>query len=59
MIFKKILIFVLLFSCTWALNSNDDPRNNDEINLENDDDVLSSSDESDNGKWELIIYRIL
>ena len=49
MIFKKILIFVLLFSCTWAFNSNDDPRNNDE----NNDDVLSS-DESDNGN----LYRV-
>ena len=56
--FKKVLIFVLLILSTWAFNSNDNPRNNDEINPENDN-VLSSSDESDNGKWELIIYRIL
>ena len=41
MIFKKILIFVLLFSSTWA--------GNDEINPENDDDLLSSSDESNDG----------
>ena len=40
---KTILIFVLLFSSTWA--------GNDEINPENDD-VLSSSDESDDGKFE-------
>ena len=56
--FKKFLIIGLLILSIWAVNSNDDPRNNDEINPENDDDVLSSSDESDNGKLELIIYRI-
>ena len=48
--FKKVLIFVLLISSTWAFNSNDNPRNNDEINPENDN-VLSSSDESDDGKY--------
>ena len=50
--FKKVVIFVLLFSSTWAVNSksNDDPRNDDRINPENDDEILSSSDESDDGK---------
>ena len=57
--FKKvILIFVLLFSFTWAVNSNEDPRNDDEINPENE--LLSSSDESDDGKFKIyIIYKIL
>ena len=41
--FKKVVIFVLLFSSTWA--------NDDEINPENDEDILSSSDESDDGKY--------
>ena len=51
--FKKvILIFVLLFSFTWAVNSND-PRNDDEINPENE--LLSSSDESDDGKLKFLI----
>ena len=50
--FKKvILIFVLLFSFTWAVNSND-PRNDDEINPENE--LLSSSDESDDGKFQIL-----
>ena len=44
----KILIFALLLSCTWS-QPNDDPRNDDEINPENDDDLLSSSDESNDG----------
>ena len=55
--FKKFLIIGLLISSIWAVNSNDDPRNNDEINPENDN-VLSSSDESDDGKSELKTYRI-
>ena len=55
--FKKVLILVLLISSTWAFNSNDDPRNNDEINPENDN-VLSSSDESDDGKSELKTYNL-
>ena len=54
--FKKvILIFVLLFSFTWAVNSND-PRNDDEINPENE--LLSSSDESDNGKFLILCYKL-
>ena len=48
--FKKFLIIGLLILSIWAVNSNDDPRNNDEINPENDN-VLSSSDESDDGKF--------
>ena len=55
--FKKFLIIGLLILSIWAVNSNDDPRNNDEINPENDN-VLSSSDESDDGKSQVIIYRI-
>ena len=58
--FKKfILIFVLLFSSTWAVNSNedprydDDPRNDEQINPENE--LLSSSDESDDGKLKFLI----
>ena len=39
MIFKKILIFVLLFSSTWAGNDEND-------------DELYSSDESDDGKFQ-------
>ena len=54
--FKKvILIFVLLFSFTWAVNSND-PRNDDEINPENE--LLSSSDESDDGKFLILCYKL-
>ena len=48
-----ILIFVLLFSCNWT-QSSDDPRNDDEINPENEDDLLSSSDESNDGKFKFI-----
>ena len=45
--FKKvILIFVLLFSFTWAVNSND-PRNDSE---DEDNNISSSSDESEVGK---------
>ena len=55
--FKKvILIFVLLFSFTWAVNSNDDPRNDDKINPENE--LLSSSDESDDGKFLILCYKL-
>ena len=42
--FKKVVIFVLLFSSTWAF-SNHNPGN-DEIDPENNDEVYSS-DESD------------
>ena len=52
---KAILIFVLLFSFTWAVNSND-PRNDDEINPENE--LLSSSDESDDGKFLILCYKL-
>ena len=55
--FKKFLIIGLLILSIWAVNSNDDPRNNDEINPENDN-VLSSSDESDDGKSELKTYNL-
>ena len=45
--FKKvILIFVLLFSFTWAVNSND-PRNDSE---DEDNNISSSSDESEVGE---------
>ena len=53
--FKKVIIFVLLFSSTWAVNSND-PRNDDEINPENE--LLSSSDESDDGKFQILCYKL-
>ena len=52
---KDILIFVLLFSFTWAVNSND-PKNDDEINPENE--LLSSSDESDDGKFQILCYKL-
>ena len=68
--FKKVVIFVLLFSSTWGFsnhnpgndeidpeNNDDDPRNNDKINPENDN-VLSSSDENDDGKSELKTYNL-
>ena len=44
--FKKVLIFVLLFSSTWIVNSNDiDNDSEDEDN-----NISSSSDESEVGK---------
>ena len=51
--FKKLIVIcAVLISSTWA--------GNDEINAENDDDLLSSSDESNDGKFNIyIIYRIL
>ena len=51
--FKKVVIFVLLFSSTWAVNSNDPRNDDDEINPENE--LLSSSDESDDGKLKFLI----
>ena len=52
---------MLLFSFTWAVNSNDPrnddhPRNDDEINPENE--LLSSSDESDDGKFLILCYKL-
>ena len=55
--FKKVVIFVLLFSSTWAF-SNHNPGN-DEIDPGNDlenNDELYSSDESDDGK--IICYNL-
>ena len=51
--FKKLIVIcALLISSTWA--------GNDEINPENGNDHLSSSDESNDGKFNIyIIYRIL
>ena len=46
---KVILIFVLLFSSTWAVISNDNPNPGDE-DPGDDDNNVSSSDESDDGK---------
>ena len=47
--FKNLIVIcALLISSTWA--------GNDEINPENGDDLLSSSDESNDGKFN--IYRI-
>ena len=46
--FKNLIVIcALLISSTWAWN--------DEINAENDDDLLSSSDESDDGKLKFLI----
>ena len=55
--FKKVVIFVLLFSSTWAVNSNDPRNDDDEINPENE--LLSSSDESDDGKFLILCYVII
>ena len=48
--FKKVLILVLLISSTWAF-TNHNPGN-DETDPENHDE-LSSSDESDDGKFNI------
>ena len=56
--FKKfILIFVLLFSSTWAVNSNEDPRYDDDPR--NDEQINPVKVMMVNSKFlELIIYRI-
>ena len=49
---KKVLIFVLLISSTWAVNSNDNPEDDDNISSSS---VYSylRSDDSNDGKKEI------